>query len=75
MIIPTKHEDLSTNALLIGADIISILKKNQLDIDSLFHQLKKTKSISLEKYYDTVLFLWLSEALELDGFFLRLKRE
>lgn len=60
MLLPTKHEVLDKNILVLGADIVQFLKRNGTSsLDEVYEYLKKKKEISLDKFYDTVLFLWL----------------
>jgi|GEM_PF-662176 len=61
MLIPTKHEKLSQNILVVGANLINILKKEALNIEYLYITLSKNKKVSLNVFYDTITFLWLSE--------------
>lgn len=62
MLHPTKHEDLNTNILVIGADILRYLKQNgESSIEEVFQFIKERKELSIEKFNDTVLYLWLIE--------------
>lgn len=63
MLIPTKHENLEKNILVLGADIITFLKKKPYNIEFLFQEIKKLKSVSLDQFYDTLTFLWLVEII------------
>lgn len=74
MLMPTKHEKLELNTMVLGADIIAILKKGYYNIELLYQELKKIKDISLEQYYDSLLFLYLGEVIELDKYKIELKR-
>lgn len=81
MFIPNKHENLQKSTIVLGANIISALnKKTTLNIEDLFQELKKEfpredekEPISLNQYYNTLTFLWLSELINLDEFTLTLK--
>lgn len=73
MLIPTKHEMLKNNTLVIGANLITILKKNTYNIETLFQKIKKQNDISIDLFYNTLLFLWLSELIELEEDFIILK--
>ncbi len=69
MLIPSKHERLEKNLLVIGGDILSILKKRKIwNIEDLFQNLKKVKSVSLNQYYNAVTFLWLSGIIQVDEY-------
>lgn len=74
MLIPTKHENLQQNILVVGADILSILKKRSFNIEVLFQKVKNSKHINLEQFYNTLVFLWLSELIELDEYFIKIKK-
>jgi hypothetical protein len=73
MLIPTKHENLYQNILVLGADILFLLKKRGYDIESLFQKIKYDKAINIDQYYNTLLFLWLSELIELDEYHIKIK--
>ncbi|MGB9939638.1 hypothetical protein [Methanosarcina sp.] len=74
MLIPANYEKLEKNLLVIGADVIALLKKDTYNIEDLFIKMKDKKSIGLEQYYDVLTFLWLAEIIELYGYHIRLKR-
>jgi hypothetical protein len=74
MLIPTKHENLNQNAMVIGANVLLHLKKRNLNIETLFQKIKSEKSITLEQYYNTLLFLWLAELIKLEGYLVSLKK-
>jgi len=74
MLIPSKHERLEKNLLVIGGDIISILKKKPYNLENLFQELKKIKSININQYYNAITFLWLSEIIQIDEYNIALKK-
>lgn len=76
MFIPTKHENLQKSTIVLGADIIKSLQKSAYNVEDLFQELKKVseKNISLNQYYHTVTFLWLTDIIELNDFNLKLRR-
>lgn len=74
MIVPTKHEKLNKNILVIGANIISILKNNRMDIEALFNKLKKNIEIDLDHFYNTITFLWLIGAVKKEGYFISISK-
>ena len=74
MLIPTKHENLQQNILVVGADILTILKKRSFNIEALFQKVKNEKAINLEQYYNTLVFLWFSDLIELDEYFIKMKK-
>ena len=73
MLIPTKHENLQQNILVVGADILTILKKRSFNIEALFQKIKNEKAVNLEQYYNTLVFLWFSDLIELDEYFIKMK--
>jgi len=76
MFIPTKHENLNKSTIVLGADIIKSLKKKDYNVEDLFQELKKIfkKDISLNQYYNTLTFLWLTDVVELNEFNLKLRK-
>lgn len=74
MLIPTKYENINDNLLVLGAYIISLLKKKPYNIEELFQVINKIKEekkktlINLDQYFNTLTFLWLSEIILLDEF-------
>lgn len=74
MLLPTKHEDLEKNVLVLGADILMLLKKRKYNIETLFQKIKNKKSISLGRFYNTLLFLWLADLIELETYYIRLEK-
>jgi hypothetical protein len=75
MFIPNQHENLKKNVIVLGADIIRFLKKEDYNIETLFQKVKQKfdKDISLNNYYNTLTFLWLIGAIELQDFAIKLK--
>lgn len=74
MLIPTKHENLQQNILVVGADILTILKNRSFNIEALFQKVKNGKAVNLEQYYNTLVFLWFSDLIELDEYFIKMKK-
>lgn len=76
MLIPSKHERLEKNLLVIGGDILNILKKRKnWNIEDLFQNLKEVKSINLNQYYNSITFLWLSDIIIVDEYDISLKQK
>jgi hypothetical protein len=75
MLIPTKHENLNKSTIVLGADIIKTLKKNDFNVEDLFQELKMVfqKEVSLSQYYNTLTFLWLTDVIELTDHHIKLK--
>jgi hypothetical protein len=72
MVKPTEYEDLNQSIILIGYDIINILKKKNYNIEDLFNETKKKKQINLNQFYNTLTFLWLSGIIIYDKYFIKL---
>jgi hypothetical protein len=64
MIIPTKHESLSENLAVVGADLIEILKRESFNIENLYRILTRTREIHIDVYFDVLTFLWLSKIID-----------
>ena len=65
MLIPSKHEKLDNNVLVLGADLLGLLKHKSHNVESLFQDAKRIKALSLDQYYNTLTFLWSSGLIEL----------
>lgn len=74
MIIPSKYENLNQNILVIGSEIINLLKKQSFNIENLYQKIKKKKNINFDTYYNTLTFLWLSEIIDKSEFQIYLKK-
>ena len=68
MLIPSKHEKLDKNILVLGADLLGLLRRRSYNIEILFQDAKRLKSLNLDQYYDTITFLWLSGFIELQQY-------
>jgi hypothetical protein len=75
MLIPSKYENLQQNLLVIGSDVIAILKSRPYDIESLYQELKSRRPINLDQFYNCLTFLWLSEVVSYQGFQVSLKEK
>ena len=65
MLIPLKHEKLDTSIVVLGADLLGLLKRKSHNVESLFQDAKRIKALSLDQYYNTLSFLWMSGLVEL----------
>lgn len=73
MLIPNKHENLQKSTIVLGANIIALLKKKDYNIEDLFQELKKTcQELSLNQYYNVLTFLWLTNCIDLREFTIKL---
>lgn len=73
MILPTKHEDLSTSTLAVGGTLLKILRKKSLVVEDMYAALQAKHGINLEVFFDVVLFLWLAGFIEVNEYEMRLK--
>jgi hypothetical protein len=67
MLIPTKHQDLSKNVLVLGADILHYIRKDEYILEELYQELRKEKNIDLDTFLDTITFLWLIDSVNYKG--------
>ncbi len=76
MFIPTKHENLQKSVIVLGSKIIEVLQKKDYNIENLFQELKYRlyTDLSLNQYYNTLTFLWVADIIELDEFFIKIKK-
>lgn len=74
MLIPTPFEKLNQNIMVVGADIISLLRKQKYTIEELYQLIKDKKQINLERFYNVLAFLWTTEVIESDDFYVFLKK-
>lgn len=66
MITPTKHQNLNSNILVMGAEILNLIKKNDFTLEELFQNAKNTFQVNLESFFDVLTFLWLIEAITIN---------
>ncbi|WP_417958470.1 ABC-three component system middle component 6 [Flagellimonas yonaguniensis] len=66
MIIPTKHQNLDLNPMVLGADILFIIRNKDLTLEELYQELKKQINLNLDLYYDTLTYLWLLNSIDLN---------
>ena len=76
MFVPSKHENLQTSIVVLGADLLKSLHKKPYNIDELYREVNVAynKDISLNQYYNTLTFLWLIDAIIVDSFTVKLKK-
>lgn len=75
VLIPTKYEKINENTLVIGASVIALLKKKRYSIEELYQTLEKQNKINLERFYNTLSFLWITEVITTDQFYVSLKKQ
>ena len=67
---------LEKNLLVIGGDILSVLRERKIwNIEDIFQKLKKIKFIDLNQYYNSITFLWLSDIIRVDEYHISLKQK
>ena len=70
MLIPSKHEKLDRNLLVIGGLILEFLKKKKSwNLEVLFQKIQKKQSINLDQYYNSLTFLWIAGILDINHIF------
>ena len=75
MLIPSKYENINYNLLVIGANIIKLLKKKPYNIHDLFHKMQQIDELNLEQYFNTLTFLWLAEIINKDLYQISLNKK
>ena len=74
MITPQPEADMSLNILVVGADVIKVLKNNEMTADDVLKDFMKTDNRrTLRLFYDTLTFLFILGILEENNFNLRIK--
>lgn len=74
MLIPSKYENINDNLLVIGSNIVSLLKRHPFNIEDLFKSVNKERDsknlhqINLDQYFNALTFLWLAEIITLNEF-------
>ena len=74
LFILTKNLPSNSGLFSTSSCIIVILKKRKQNIEDLFQKLRDEKSVTLEQFYNTLTFLWLSDIIDNDEFYINLKR-
>lgn len=74
MIFPTKFEKIDNSPLIVGSSVLDLLKKKDCDVESLFQELREQHAFSLDQFLDVLAFLWIADAIELDGYSVVIKR-
>jgi hypothetical protein len=66
MLLPTKHENLKRNTLVLGAEVIRFIKNHgESPIENIFQNLKDRYEISIDIFYDVIVFLWIVDFITL----------
>jgi hypothetical protein len=73
MLIPTKHEKLENNILVVGAFIIEELLNGTQFIETILENyIKKKKDADIDTFYDSLLFLYCIDAIDVSNYTVRL---
>lgn len=64
MIKPTKHQSLSDNVLVIGADIMFAIRNGELSVEEVYQRIKIDHNVKLTTVLDSLTFLWMLNAVE-----------
>lgn len=65
MILPNKYEDLRNTPLIIGKDIILLLRKKHFHLFDLYSKL--TVNINIDTYYDILTFLYAADIISFNN--------
>lgn len=74
MLLPNKYENINDNLLVIGSNLVSVLKHRPHNIEDLFKAVNKERAkknlhqINLDQYFNALTFLWLAELIVLNEF-------
>jgi len=74
MLLTGKYDNINRNYIVIGADIVKVLKKNPLKVEDLFQKCKKESRLDIDQFLDVITFLWVSGLVLLDEWTLSLIR-
>lgn len=66
MLIPSKYEDISSNLIVVGSQILKEIPSCNCSLEELYEELNKSFGINLDQFFNAVTFLWLSELIEID---------
>lgn len=72
MIMPTKHENLAHSNIVIGGVILRRLKKKSMVMEDLYTIIRDKHDISVDAFFDVMLFLWLGGFVEVNSYEARL---
>lgn len=76
MLIPTKHENLEKNIIVLGADVLRYIKSNgNSSIECIFQYLKPRKDITIDLLFDVVTYLWIVGFVKLEDGLLSINKK
>lgn len=73
MITPTKYSNLKNNALVLGSQVIKLLKNRPYYVDDLFKELRKENSVDFDQYYESLIFLFAFDLIQAEEHYIYLK--
>lgn len=65
MILPNKYEDLKNTPLIVGKDIILLLRKKQFNLFELYSKLPV--NINIDTYFDILTFLYAADLISFNN--------
>lgn len=73
MIIPTKHEDLGMNIIVVGSIILEKVKNKDYFIEEILQECKnQNKNLDFSKVCNALTFLFCIGAIEIDEYMVRI---
>lgn len=67
MIIPTKHEKLDESILVLGSIVLKALRTKDYLLEDLYNKVLTKKYISIDKFLDSILTLWLLDMVSVNN--------
>ena len=52
--------------MVLGADILFLLRNQDMTLEELYQNLRKKMSLDLDLFYDTLTYLWLIESIKMN---------
>jgi len=65
MILPNKYEDLRNTPIIVGKDIILLLRKKNFNLFELYSKLPV--NINIDTYFDTLTFLYAADLISFNN--------
>ncbi|GAB6136871.1 ABC-three component system middle component 6 [Halanaerobaculum tunisiense] len=73
MLVPTKHENLDMNILVVGSYIVKKILNGRVLIESILEEYcKENQNPDIDIFYNALTFLYCIEAIEVSGYTVRL---
>lgn len=75
MLYPKKYENLSKSLLVLWVKVLIEMKKTWMwELEDLYIYFRNKEKISFEQFLDIVMFLWLSEIVDIQDRFFYIKK-